>query len=64
MKKKQIIYFLLIIVGAMIMGFGEVYVRKEYAFALGIIILMFGVYKSSTSWATQDQETKEEEHEF
>ncbi len=64
MKTKQIIYFLLIIFGAILMGFGNAFIRKEYALALGIIILMFGVYKTSTSWKNLEEETKEEEHEF
>jgi cadmium resistance protein CadD (predicted permease) len=64
MKTKQIIYFLLILFGAILMGFGDAYMRKEYALALGIVILMFGVYKISTSWKNLEQETKEEEHEF
>ncbi|WP_047419676.1 hypothetical protein [Cellulophaga sp. Hel_I_12] len=64
MKTKQIIYLLFIITGALLMGFGPVYVEKEYALALGIIILMFGVYKASTSWTLKDQEIKEENHEL
>jgi hypothetical protein len=64
MKTKQIIYFLFILFGAVLMGFGDAYMRKEYALAFGIVILMFGVYKTSTSWKNLEQETKEEKHEF
>lgn len=58
MKNKQFIYFLLLISGALLMAFGERYITKEYALALGIIILMFGVYKLSTSWKNTTEETK------
>tara|TARA_R110002012_G_scaffold322105_1_gene555804 strand:+ start:8818 stop:9012 length:195 start_codon:yes stop_codon:yes gene_type:complete len=64
MKKKQIMYVSLIVIGALLMGFGPVYVEKEYALALGIIILMFGVYKASTSWTLKNQDIKEDTHEF
>lgn len=48
MKIKQIIYFILIVAGATIMAFGDSFVVKEYALAIGIILLMFGIYKTST----------------
>lgn len=59
MKIKQIIYFLLIVIGALIMAFGPQFVEKEYALALGIIFLMFGIYKVSTSWKESAQESKD-----
>lgn len=60
MKKNKILYILSMVVGAFCMGFGDAYVRKEYALAFGIVLLMYGVYKASHSWKSTDQETKEE----
>lgn len=51
MKTKRIIYFLLIITGALIMGAGESYMQKEYALSIGIVLLMFGIYKSTQIWS-------------
>ncbi|MEJ1223397.1 hypothetical protein [Sediminicola sp. 1XM1-17] len=51
MKTKRIIYFLLIISGAVIMGAGENYMEKEYALCIGIVLLMFGIYKSTQIWS-------------
>lgn len=56
MKTNQTIYFLLILLGAIIMGFGSEWMQKEYALSLGIVLLMFGVYKSSQSWRGRDKE--------
>lgn len=52
------------IIGALIMSLGPNYVEKEYALALGIIFLMFGVYKTGVSYTPQNQENKEVEDEF
>ena len=61
MKTKRIIYFLLIITGALIMGAGESYMQKEYALSIGIVLLMFGIYKSTQIWSNgNDGETTEE----
>lgn len=61
MKTKRIIYFLLIITGALIMGVGESYMQKEYALSIGIVLLMFGIYKSTQIWSNgNDGETNEE----
>ncbi|WP_158975970.1 hypothetical protein [Cellulophaga sp. L1A9] len=59
MKIKQIIYFILILSGALIMGYGGLFVAKEYALAGGIILLMLGVYKASTSWKKSEPESKD-----
>lgn len=53
MKTKRIIYFLLIISGALIMGAGENYMEKEYALCIGIVLLMFGIYKSTQVWSNR-----------
>ncbi|MEX0289868.1 MAG: hypothetical protein AB3N14_12230 [Flavobacteriaceae bacterium] len=55
MKTKRGIYFLLIILGALIMGVGENWMRKEYALSIGIILLMFGIYKTSQSWTENNK---------
>ncbi|MEB8329633.1 hypothetical protein OO009_09715 [Flavobacteriaceae bacterium KMM 6897] len=61
MKTKRIIYFLLIITGAVVMGAGENYMEKEYALCIGIVLLMFGIYKSTQIWSDQnDGKTTEE----
>tara|TARA_R110002051_G_scaffold185003_1_gene254260 strand:+ start:9598 stop:9786 length:189 start_codon:yes stop_codon:yes gene_type:complete len=57
MKIKRIIYFILIVSGAIVMAFGDSFVVKEYALAIGIIILMFGIYKTSTSWKDKNDES-------
>jgi hypothetical protein len=62
MKTKHTFYFLLILGGALLMASGDRLLRKEYSFSLGIILLMFGVYKTSQSWRhTQGKEQEEEE---
>ncbi|QLG46384.1 hypothetical protein [Costertonia aggregata] len=50
MKTKRTIYFMLITIGGMVMGFGDMYIKKEYALCIGIVLLMFGIYKSSQVW--------------
>lgn len=64
MKTKRIIYFSLIIIGAFIMGLGDNYMQKEYALSIGIVFLMFGIYKSSQVWnignTNNASETEEE----
>ncbi|MEM7381690.1 MAG: hypothetical protein AAF361_10905 [Bacteroidota bacterium] len=61
MKTKQTIYFLLIIVGAVIMATGNRWMQKEYALSLGIVLLMFGIYKSSQSWGRSGNDNNTEE---
>jgi len=55
MKTNRIIYFLLIIAGAIIMATGDQLVKKEYAMCVGIILLMYGIYKSSKVWTKTDE---------
>lgn len=50
MKTKHTFYFLLILTGALLMASEDMIMRKEYAFSLGIILLMYGVYATSRSW--------------
>ena len=55
MKTKHTFYFLLILLGAALMASDDRLLRKEYAFSLGITILMFSVYKISRSWNTPEE---------
>lgn len=50
MKTKRTIYFLMIVTGAILMGTGENWMRREYALSIGIVLLMLGIYKSSRAW--------------
>ena len=59
MKIKPLIYFLLIITGGILVGFGGRIMLKEYAMIIGIILIMFGIYKTSVSW-TKEKPKKEE----
>lgn len=58
MKTKRTIYFVLIIAGALLMAIGDRFIRKEYAMSVGIVLLMFGIYKSSVSWGIRDNDGK------
>lgn len=57
MKIKQIIYFFIIVAGATLMAFQNSFATKEYALIIGIILLMFGLYKMSTSWEKKNDNT-------
>ncbi len=59
MKTKGGIYFIPIILGIVIMTFGEKYILREYALSLGFILLMFGLYKVSRSWRKNDSAEEE-----
>ncbi|MEN8788928.1 MAG: hypothetical protein ABF293_05900 [Flavobacteriaceae bacterium] len=50
MKIKAWIYFILVLAGIAAIVGGEKILRKEYAQSIGIILLMFGLYKISRSW--------------
>jgi hypothetical protein len=54
MKTIHTFYFLLILTGALLMATGDRLMRREYAFSLGLVILMFGVYKTSKSWKQRE----------
>lgn len=63
MKKKSTIYFILIVFGALIMGFGKHLVQKEYALSVGIVFLMFGIYKTTQTWSNENFKNKSDEDE-
>jgi hypothetical protein len=54
MKTIHTFFFLLILTGALLMATGDRLMRREYAFSLGLVILMFGVYKTSKSWKQRE----------
>lgn len=45
----------LIIVGAAIAGLGDRIMYEEYALSIGIVILMFGLYKTTQLWSIDQQ---------
>lgn len=47
MKINGFINLFLVLVGALIMGFGERWIEEEYAMSLGIVLLMIGVYRAA-----------------
>ena len=52
MKIKWTIYLGLILVGAIIGGIGHWVLTEEYAMLVGIVLLMFGLYKSTQLWSS------------
>ncbi|MCM4171310.1 hypothetical protein DHD32_07445 [Arenibacter sp. TNZ] len=52
MKTKRTFYLVLIIVGAAIAGLGDNVMEEEYALSLGIVLLMFGLYKTTQLWSS------------
>ncbi|MCG2461948.1 hypothetical protein K8352_14405 [Flavobacteriaceae bacterium F89] len=61
MKTKRTIYFLLIVTGALIIGVGEYYFPKEYVLGIGLVLMMYGLYKSTQVWI-RDRDQNEEEN--
>ena len=61
MKTKRTIYFLLIVLGAIIIGAGESYFPKEYVLSVGLVLMMFGLYKSTQVWIN-DKDQREDEN--
>ena len=59
MKIKPLIYFLLIVTGGLLVGFGGQIMLQEYAMIIGIVLIMFGIYKTSVSW-TKSEPNKED----
>lgn len=45
----------MITAGAIIMATRDQWVKKEYAMCVGIILLMFGIYKTSKNWTNTEQ---------
>lgn len=64
MKTKRTIYFILIVCGAMMAGFGNRFMSKEVALSIGMVVLLFGIYKSTYAWTATTMEDKENEEEL
>lgn len=68
MKIKQTIYFLLILAGAAIGGIGHWVLKEEYAMMIGMVLLVFGLYKTTQLWSRghedETEENDEENHGF
>lgn len=65
MKIKRTIYLLLILAGALIGGIGHWVLKEEYAMMIGIVLLMFGLYKTTRLWSgdqEDDNGKNEEDH--
>ena len=59
---------MLIPAGAVICGIGHWVLREEYALMIGIVLLMFGLYKTTQLWSSgqedENGENEEEDHGF
>lgn len=53
----------LIIVGAAIAGLGDLIMHEEYALSIGIVLLMFGLYKTTQLWGIDQQGDQENDKE-
>ncbi|GBF19872.1 hypothetical protein GQ41_0531 [Arenibacter algicola] len=51
MKTKRTFYLVLIVAGALIAGMGDHIMQREYALSIGIVLLMFGLYKTTQLWS-------------
>ena len=51
MKTKRTFYLVLIVAGALIAGMGDQIMQEEYALSIGIVLLMFGLYKTTQLWS-------------
>ena len=60
---KQTIYLLLILLGAIIGGIGHWILMEEYAMMIGIVLLMFGLYKTTQLWSSNREEENGENNE-
>jgi len=51
MKTKRTFYLVLILLGGGIAGWGDLVMQEEYALSIGIVLLMFGLYKTTQLWS-------------
>jgi len=59
--KKQTIFTLVIFLGAMILLYGMIYDKNNlYLKIIGIILLMFGLYKSTRVWVDDNKKEDNE----
>jgi len=68
MKINRTVYLWLILLGAVIGGIGHWVLKEEYAMMVGIVLLMFGLYKTTQLWSSDQEneggENKGEDHGF
>ena len=63
MKTKRRFYLVLILLGAGIAGLGDRIMHEEYALAIGIVLLMFGLYKTTQLWGMEQYGDEEKDKE-
>lgn len=56
-------YLVLILLGAGIAGLGDRIMHEEYALAVGIVLLMFGLYKTTQLWSMEHYGDEEKDKE-
>lgn len=61
MKTKRTFYLVVILVGAVIAGLGDRYMEGGYALSIGIVLLMFGLYKTTQLWSIDQNKDKEKD---
>lgn len=54
---------LLILLGAGIAGLGDLVMHGEYALGIGIVLLMFGLYKTTQLWSMEHYGDEEKDKE-
>ncbi len=59
MKIKRTIYFVMLVLGVVVMLIGEQFEVKEYAYIVGIIFLMWGIYGSTRVWIPEAEDEDE-----
>ena len=63
MKTKRTFYLVLILAGALIAGMGDQIMQGEYALSIGIVLLMFGLYKTTQLWSIDQNRDEEKDKE-
>ncbi|PXX23039.1 hypothetical protein [Arenibacter sp. ARW7G5Y1] len=63
MKTKRTFYLVLILVGAVISGLGDQYMEGEYALSIGIVLLMFGLYRTTQLWSIDQNKDEDKDKE-
>ncbi|MDX1364664.1 hypothetical protein [Arenibacter latericius] len=68
MKTKRTFYLILIAIGGLIAGFGNRFIEEELALMVGFVLMMFGLYKTTQLWSSNQlderEQIKEEEDEI
>ena len=54
---------MLILAGAVIAGLGDYIMHEEYALSIGIVLLMFGLYKTTQLWSIDQNRDEEKDKE-